>query len=72
MEAINLMPRINRLLDSFEFVLFEILLIMAAIGANDNRFELEGDEAERSAPYPSLSEGVASEGSLEPVTVKER
>lgn len=65
MEAINLMTNLNRLLDSFEFVLFEILLIMAAIGASDNRFDLESDETERNAMYPALSEGVTSQGSLE-------
>ncbi len=63
MEAINLMTNLNRLLDSFEFVLFEILLIMAAIGADDNRFDLEADETGNAAYL--LSEGSASESSME-------
>ncbi|MDO8687043.1 MAG: hypothetical protein Q7K41_00480 [Dehalococcoidales bacterium] len=72
MEAANVMPSPNKLVEAFGFIFFETLLILAAIGANDNRFELEADETERKSPYLALSEGVASGELLETVTVEQR
>ncbi len=72
MEAANVVPSLNKLVEAFGFIFFEILLILAAIGANDNRLELGADETERNTPYLALSEGVASRESLEPVTIEQR